>query len=940
MVDLLDINAAQLAKFPFQNNFRPPQDLGDLRQVYELSQHPTDAAAVAAVESGSFHWGYAIADGPLKWGSFYAGCNGKQQSPIDIITADVEVNPSNQLALYWNGHCGFQVVNNGHTVQVSGYMGNTMFEGQGPYQILQFHFHTGSENLINGQQFALELHIVHKDTRTGGLLVVGVMFEVKLDAAGAEAAAAAAAGAPSAPSAAADGHRRAKSCNSDAERLQPSAACGTPNCWLHNLGWDNLPSPAAAETGHITAAAGETECRTADTVAAYYCTHLQGRRAGAAAAPSAASSSTACLERPVGYANIPMPVNPEGVLPDRRDYYTFAGSLTTPPCSEGVRWVVMRDSVHISKEQVAAFRALFVEAGDTRPGAGNFRPPQALNGRKVSLMSPLTSGLSTSQTWSYSGEACDYAVWSAGSTCKARQEAEWRNTFKACGGNQQSPIEVNRRSKQFQVNKWPELILDNIAVASGYRIRDDQHTIRIEPIMLHMGSGEAGFALFESNQFAFDYIAFRSPSDHVIEGAQFPLEMQIYFKNSADDILAISRFYRIGASDGSLAHLHWADLASVGKGNSKEYKNKPFDLRDLLPLKMDYYNYDGSLTQPPCTEKVTWVLLESFGSISDDQYNQFPYRDKANRPLQQLGDRIVMEMSMHSKDKSASKTANSTSGQCLENGGSAVCWAWGYDMKNGPLKWGRYFPDCSMAAQSPILLESCQIINFPTAGNKLQFKWNGELPKVLVNRTSTSLTSVFNTNAGDTIFQEQRWRLMKMQFHASSEHEIDDMTFPLELEVFHQKLSNNGELLPDQLILSILYEFGSASPFLSALGFDANCSDTAQISAQKSCMPGPLKASTVSGDLNLSTALPANDGYYWYTGSLSTPPCTEGVLRVVMKSRATLSPGQLLTFPFTNNFRPVQPVCRRSLYYLSSGSNAQDLDFAYQTTWSFFGKHF
>jgi carbonic anhydrase len=291
-----------------------------------------------------------------------------------------------------------------------------------------------------------------------------------------------------------------------------------------------------------------------------------------------------------------------------------------------------------------------------------------------------------------------------------------------------------------------------------------------------------------------------------------------------------------------------------------------------------------------------------------------------------------MEMSMESADTPAAKPANTSSAQCLENGGSAACWAWGYEMKNGPLKWGRYFPDCRKSAQSPIMLESCQIKTYPVAGNKLQFRWKDALPKVTVNRTSTSLMSVFNANTGEseTIFKEVRWRVTKIQFHSTSEHEIDGMKFPLELEVYHQKLGSNGALLPDELVLSILYEFGAASPFLSSVGFDANCSDA----SAKSCIPAPLRSSMVSGDLNLNAALPVNDGYYHYTGSLSTPPCTEGVLRVVMKSRATLSLKQMETFPFKDNFRPVQSIGERAVHFLSSGSDAQALDFAYQTTWS------
>ena len=67
-------------------------------------------------------------------------------------------------------------------------------------------------------------------------------------------------------------------------------------------------------------------------------------------------------------------VNPSGLLPRSRAYYTFAGSLTTPPCSEGVTWFVLRERVSISAEQISRFGELY---------AMNARPVQPLNGREV-----------------------------------------------------------------------------------------------------------------------------------------------------------------------------------------------------------------------------------------------------------------------------------------------------------------------------------------------------------------------------------------------------------------------------------------------------------------------------------------------------------------------------------------------------------------------------
>ncbi len=65
---------------------------------------------------------------------------------------------------------------------------------------------------------------------------------------------------------------------------------------------------------------------------------------------------------------------PADVMPASKGYYAFKGSLTTPPCSEGVRWHVLKEPVEISPAQVATFRKVY---------AMNARPVQPLNGRVV-----------------------------------------------------------------------------------------------------------------------------------------------------------------------------------------------------------------------------------------------------------------------------------------------------------------------------------------------------------------------------------------------------------------------------------------------------------------------------------------------------------------------------------------------------------------------------
>jgi carbonic anhydrase len=66
--------------------------------------------------------------------------------------------------------------------------------------------------------------------------------------------------------------------------------------------------------------------------------------------------------------------NSESLLPKKREYWSYDGSLTTPPCSEGVKWYVMSQPIQISVRQVDQFQAAYRK---------NARPPQPLLGRKI-----------------------------------------------------------------------------------------------------------------------------------------------------------------------------------------------------------------------------------------------------------------------------------------------------------------------------------------------------------------------------------------------------------------------------------------------------------------------------------------------------------------------------------------------------------------------------
>ncbi|HET7863274.1 MAG TPA: carbonic anhydrase family protein, partial [Burkholderiaceae bacterium] len=206
------------------------------------------ARAVAAHGAGhkanshgaAAHWGYDGDGAPAAWGSLkpeFATCaNGTRQSPIDIrggIRVDLEPIQFDYRPV------SFQVVDNGHTVQVNLAPGNSIVVSGRRYELLQFHFHRPSEEAINGRRFEMVAHLVHKDAE-GRLAVVAVLL--------------------------------------DQGKAHP----------MVQLVWNSLPLEQA------------------ETVQS------------------------------------PVPIDMNLMLPDDRRYYTYMGSLTTPPCSEGVRWMVLK----------------------------------------------------------------------------------------------------------------------------------------------------------------------------------------------------------------------------------------------------------------------------------------------------------------------------------------------------------------------------------------------------------------------------------------------------------------------------------------------------------------------------------------------------------------------------------------------------------------------
>jgi carbonic anhydrase len=231
---------------------------------------PAHADAPAKTE-GEPHWSYTSGITPPKWGEVAPTCaTGKTPSPIALSTRTAKAQPPPPaIAFAWSKATG-ELVDTGHSEQVNLPPGNFLTYGGTRYELVQFHFHTPSENTIDGKAAPMEVHFVHRSVE-GKLVVVGVMLKQ-----------------------------------------------GT------------APSPFAVVL---------------------------------TALPAAGQKRSVDVDLPA-------------MLPKTHRHFAFAGSLTTPPCSEDVQWIVMLAPDPVSRAEIDDFRAKYPK---------NARPVQPLKGRTVAI---------------------------------------------------------------------------------------------------------------------------------------------------------------------------------------------------------------------------------------------------------------------------------------------------------------------------------------------------------------------------------------------------------------------------------------------------------------------------------------------------------------------------------------------------------------------------
>ncbi|MCL7764929.1 carbonic anhydrase family protein [Polaribacter sp. Z014] len=202
-----------------------------------------------------------------------------------------------------------------------------------------------------------------------------------------------------------------------------------------------------------------------------------------------------------------------------------------------------------------------------------------------------------------------------------------------CDGKKQSPIniiDINTKPVQQKENSLDILYSPTTKIK---QVINNGHSIQF--------NFEAGDSIqYHGDTYFLSQVHFHEPSEHTLNGVRFPLEIHLVHKSKSNKYTVMSILAKEGAE--SQLFEFFESFLPIEENKTKEI-DQSLDLTTLFPKNNDFYAYGGSLTTPPCTERVNWVVFKDPIIISVDEVLKL----KSNMPKdnyrneQPLNDRIV-----------------------------------------------------------------------------------------------------------------------------------------------------------------------------------------------------------------------------------------------------------------------------------------------------------
>ncbi|KAJ9184354.1 hypothetical protein P3X46_004086 [Hevea brasiliensis] len=207
-------------------------------------------------------------------------------------------------------------------------------------------------------------------------------------------------------------------------------------------------------------------------------------------------------------------------------------------------------------------------------------------------------------------------------------------------GDLQSPIDMS--------NNRVEVIRKSGDFKRNYKPCNSVVKNRGHDISLEWKGYNAGSIQINGNEYFLQQCHWHSPSEHTINGRRYNMELHMVHVNTDPNvkynITVIGILYKIGPPDAFLSKL-LSDIKSMN--DQKQERNMGMvDPREIKMGDKRYYRYLGSLTVPPCTERVIWTINKKIRTVSEDQVKALreavhDYAERNARPVQPLNKREI-----------------------------------------------------------------------------------------------------------------------------------------------------------------------------------------------------------------------------------------------------------------------------------------------------------
>lgn len=238
------------------------------------------------------------------------------------------------------------------------------------------------------------------------------------------------------------------------------------------------------------------------------------------------------------------------------------------------------------------------------------------------------AGLALCPLCTAAGFAAEGAHWSYEGATGPDHWSQMNAASKVCGaGSQQSPVDIKNGIKA----QLPAL---NISWHNRVdTMVNNGHTIQLNVVpgsTLEVGGQSYGLLQFH----------FHHPSEHLIGGKSFPMEVHFVHGNPAGELAVLGVMMMPGSANATFSKIAATMPAHAGKLVKAD---ATIDPHTLLPAQHSYYRYEGSLTTPPCSEVVNWLLLREPVEVAKADIDAFAKLYPMNaRPIQKMDRRFVL----------------------------------------------------------------------------------------------------------------------------------------------------------------------------------------------------------------------------------------------------------------------------------------------------------